>query len=269
MTAPLDNQTPPSARDAAVRYIVLNRIAVSAIVAPPREMLETYMSAWSEEDRRQFALDAEEQRDEFWKSLHELDLWNALTPREREYAQTTMCSMTQRQQVDAMWRVEAAQMLLWALSAIEEIPPFDTPADHEILKQHPGGSVTEFIERAALRPRDEIEWARGIAELWHWRSRTRQLIERGDVPPVSEQLTDAGIGSFDDIVRMTARRAYNEHSLPACIDDDFPARGKAYRKLSDEEWSEVRSITAERHFALNWLCGHAPQNDWDQTPTDT
>jgi hypothetical protein len=31
----------------------------------------------------------------------------------------------------------------------------------------------------------------------------------------------------------------------------------------------VGSITEERHFALNWLCGYAPDNDWDATPTPT
>jgi len=25
----------------------------------------------------------------------------------------------------------------------------------------------------------------------------------------------------------------------------------------------------ERHKALNWLCGFAPGNRWDETPTDT
>ena len=53
------------------------------------------------------------------------------------------------------------------------------------------------------------------------------------------------------------------------IHDDFPAKGKAYRDLTADEWSEVRSVCAERHYALNWLCGYAPGNDWDHTPTET
>ena len=58
-------------------------------------------------------------------------------------------------------------------------------------------------------------------------------------------------------------------TIAPCIADDFPAKGKAYRDLTAEEWSELRSITAERHYALNWLCGRAPKNKWDETPTDT
>ena len=53
------------------------------------------------------------------------------------------------------------------------------------------------------------------------------------------------------------------------IRDDFAVKGKSYAELSPEEWSEVQSISIERHRALNWLCGYSPHNDWDTTPTDT
>ena len=45
--------------------------------------------------------------------------------------------------------------------------------------------------------------------------------------------------------------------------------GKAYCDLSAEEWANVTSISTERHFALNWVSGLAPQNRWDETPTAT
>jgi hypothetical protein len=53
------------------------------------------------------------------------------------------------------------------------------------------------------------------------------------------------------------------------VDEDFAVGGKAYRDLSAEEFANVTSITVERHFALNWLCGRAPENRWDETPTAT
>jgi hypothetical protein len=31
----------------------------------------------------------------------------------------------------------------------------------------------------------------------------------------------------------------------------------------------VKSVAVERHFTLNWLCGYAPGNEWDDTPTGT
>lgn len=156
----------------------------------------------------------------------------------------------------------------WA-PLVPRLPTWDTMANHDLLKTIPPPDVAGFIASARLREQSEIDRARDVAELWHWRSRTRQLSEEGRLWPADEKLHAAGFRSFDDVVRFTARSAAKEGTIPAPIDEDFPAKGKAYRDLSEQEWSEVRSIALERHFALNWLCGHAPANRWDETPTDT
>ena len=65
---------------------------------------------------------------------------------------------------------------------------------------------------------------------------------------------------------MTAEKA-QENGLFIAIDHDFPALGKAYSTLSEDEWETLRSIATERLYALNWLCKHA--EDWDQVRTGT
>lgn len=67
---------------------------------------------------------------------------------------------------------------------------------------------------------------------------------------------------------LSAERAESD-GLFISIDGDFPAFGRAYSSISPEEWSIATSIAMERHKALNWLCGFAPGNRWDETPTDT
>ena len=47
----------------------------------------------------------------------------------------------------------------------------------------------------------------------------------------------------------------------------YPARGKAYCELTDEEWQEMRSIATERLYGLNWLCKYSA--NWDLVPTGT
>ncbi len=177
--------------------------------------------------------------------------------------------MSPRQHTDASWRVEAVQTLMWALGSLPALPAYDTPANPKLLVKIPSREVAQFIRSARLRGADELEGARANAEFWHWRSRTRQLIERGAPFTVTEQMSKAGIRGFDDIVRLSARQAAQDGTIPPCIDEDFPAHGKAYRDLTDEEWAQVQSITVERHYTLNWLCGFAPGNQWDETPTDT
>jgi hypothetical protein len=120
-----------------------------------------------------------------------------------------------------------------------------------------------------LRSEREIDHAREIAELWHWRSRTEELIRDGRSLPSDENLTKQGIRSYHDIVRLAANSAHQRNDIHLVIGGDFGVKGKAYAQLTPEEWSEVRSISLERHRALNWLCGYGPNNDWDSTPTDT
>jgi Domain of unknown function (DUF4272) len=261
--------TRPTADEAARRLLALKYVTVDAYAAPPAEMLENLEPDWTEDQRREFARDERAQRDQFWTQIRESGLWREFSPLEREYAQTPKGRISSPQWLDACWRVESAQTLMWALKLLSELPAYDIKADLEELKAVPCEGPGEFIRSAQLRPQTEIDRARNLAELWHWRSRTRQLVEEGRPFPVDEQMKAAGYRSLDDIVRIAAQKAHEDGNMPAPINMDFPVNGKAYRDLTADEWSEITSITRERHFALNWLCGFAPRNRWDKTPTHT
>ena len=263
------HKSPPTSAEAARRLLILKHVVVSAFAAPPRDVLRQATAQWSETEQQRFRQRAVIERDQFCQRLREAGLWQHLSPLEQAYARSTLLTATEQQQLDATWRLEAAQTLIWALGMLGQMPPYDTSADPDLLKQIPSAHAAAFVESARLREQAEIERERDVAEFWHWRSRTRELIERGDPFPADEKMNAAGFHSFEDVVRFSAREGAKDGTIPACIDDDFPAKGKAYRDLSAEEWAEVRSITMERHFALNWLCGYAPGNRWDDTPTDT
>ncbi len=259
----------PSAEQAARRLIILKHVTIHAMATPPRDMLKQLFASWSKSEQDKFQRDDVEIAKDYQARMRALGLWQDVSPEERAFLATTMLTMTEDQQINMLWRVEATQVLMWALGLIPALPAYDTPASHDALKQIPWQEqeVGALIKSARLLPDAEIDRARGLAELWHWRSRTRQLIEEGralDPDPVMKQ---AGLKTFDDIVRFTVKQS--EKGLFEVIDEDFAAFGKAYRDLSAEEWSTIHSITFERHFALNWLCGYAPGHRWDETPTDT
>jgi len=167
-----------------------------------------------------------------------------------------------------MWRRESFQALVWSLGLIADIPSHDTITSDDLLRAYPPTDLGSYLKSARLRPRREIDRQRDIAELWHWRSRTRQLMEEGRPFESSPSLVQAGIVSYDDVVRASAARAA-EDGLATLVDGDSSVMRKAYRDLTDDEWANVRSISVERHFAFNWICGRAPSNRWDETPTDT
>lgn len=259
----------PTSEDAAWRLLALRSVAIYTFVSPPPDMLADWKKNWPEDQWRQFIGECEQKAQEFRRPLQSTGIWDRLTPREKECLGANAATMTERQQIDGVWRLESAQALMWALYMLPSLPHFDTQANPDILKQLQAQDTPQFVNRAKLRPQSEIEHVRGIAETWHWRSRTRQLVEKNHPFPAQPQLKAAGIDSFPDLVAFTARRMVQDGEMPNEIGGDFPAMGKPYRDLSSDEWSTVTSITVERHRALNWLCGHAPGNKWDETPTDT
>jgi hypothetical protein len=178
-----------------------------------------------------------------------------LSPQEMELLARTADAWSDQEVFDATWRGEALGTLLWALDLVPELPPYDRPFDHV------GLARTLKLNGAELRPRDEIEPARETARLWHWRARTA-LVQRNG----AAHLTPRWI-SFDQLVAATAMKGHERGLLPTPLRGDFPAFGKGYRHLSDEQRSLVYSIAAERHYALEWLC--RPARDWDEVDTET
>lgn len=255
------HQTPPTAREVAVRTIALKYVVTRAHTQVPRAVFKDRLRAKTERERSQLKVEAKRERDAFWDAVSPIQ--DHFSPWETKFLRTTSFSMTAQQQVNASWRIEAFQVLLWALGRLKKIPPYDSTAAHKLIETYP---PSNFLTTASLRAEEELEQEREDAELWHWRSRTRQLIE--EARPFPNALKVAEMNSYDDIVRSIARNPSSNRRIKF-VNEDFRAFGKPYRDLSDEEWSDVRSITMERHFALNWLCGYAPGNRWDDTPTDT
>jgi hypothetical protein len=154
---------------------------------------------------------------------------------------------------DAIWAGEGFGTLLWSLE-LAQLQPYDRPFDTERL-------LAVDFDDGELRPDEEIDRAREVARLWHWRARTAELQADGDIDLPQQW------HSFDQLVGATAMRGHEQGLLPRPIRGDFPAFGTIYRELSDEQRVEAHNIAWERHRALNWLCGLGRR--WDDTPTDT
>jgi hypothetical protein len=235
----------------------------------PRRDLQERFAKWTEAERLEFVRESDSNSKRFWDEVRSSPISPYLSRWERSFATTTELTMSNQQQLDGSWRLEAVQILLWALRLITELPEPDTQADLYLSKFDALNDPPSFLNSAILRPQTEIYRARDVAELWHWRSRTEKHIREGQPFPSNEAMIRQGLRSYQDIVHRAANAAQERGDVHLVIGGDFGVKGKSYAHLSAEEWSEVRSITIERHYALNWLCGYSPHNDWDQTPTDT
>lgn len=177
--------------------------------------------------------------------LEEDGLATGLSDRERVLLGHPLEEWTEEQRVAAASRGEALGVLLWTLSIVAEVPPWDEPFDAVELAPL-GDSLEELLERSQLRSRDEIERARDLADLWQWRA--------------------TAAGRDLDVLGGTARAAFDAGDIPEPIDGDFPLFARPYRDLAPDEAALAASIAAERRHALAWLCGQSA--DWDLASGD-
>ena len=256
----------PSGKQVAIRALLLREVVAHAF-ATPRDRRDKMRASASDADWKASLAQAASIQS---GRLKRIQRWRKhLTRDETEFLAATLDTMTEQQHRDNQWRLEALQVLAWALGHFITIPPYDVQSDDQILKMWPPIGFERDISKTRLISSDRIIHAREIAELWHWRSRTRRLIDSGAKWPEALSRPEEGFTSYEAVARMAARAALDRGDLPRLIEDDFVAFGKPYRDLNAEQYSLVTSIARERHFALNWLCGYAPGNHWDKTPTDT
>ncbi len=256
----------PTAAEAAQRLLILRSQVAHAVLNPPPTYLAELLQESSEVDKKKSIQEWDEKRNYLCAALRVSGLWEAMTPDEQRFVSTSAYELDQDLYYDAGWKVEAAVCLLWALGMISELPPYDTETDPKVVIRIPNDPdhVQQLIKQAKLRKEIEIDDARDTAELWHWRSRTRELEEQGVTPSKKSRFT-----TMDEVVRFSAVKHFEEGRIPQPIDSDFPAFGKAYRDLTEKEWTNIRCVSIERHRTLNWLCGYAPKNRWEKTPIET
>jgi hypothetical protein len=263
MAAWFKKKGPPDPSAVMARVIILKYIFVKALATPPSEYVAEFKEKWSTDDWSEFLIAARSQNEQQIASLRKNGLWNTMDADERNFMHATPEEISPEARINASWRTESIVCLLWALGYISELLPYDEQASSELTNKLPAEPVELLIKKAVLRPLESIQKQRDIAELWHWRSRTRQLQESGFGFGLPDGMT------IEELLEKTSAMAAANRDIPAPIGNDFPAFGKAYRDLTTEEYSQITSISLERHRAFNWICGLAPGNRWADTPTDT
>jgi hypothetical protein len=213
------------------RVVVLSHVFLKALATPPPELLANFTK---EEDKAKLAAGTQQLFDKQMERIRSADLWELFEESEREFMQAGVFETTMRQRVNVSWLAESIMCLMWALGLREQIPPYDGETDPRTNKFREGQRARDLIAATKKIP---------------------------DALPNGTTMVE--------IIRMTAEKAAKEGVFAEPISGDFPAFGKPYREISDEQLSQLTSIAMERHKAFNWLCGYAPENRWSETPTDT
>lgn len=249
----------PDVHAVRARTAALANVVQVAVVAPPSRIISAL--AELDETKRQ-AL--REQLDvgpaQLRSSLMNNGVWDNLTPDEQWYLSTPPDKVPHDDWAAGFGEIEALGTLLWALGFLQALPSYADHVGREVIdlcsKIQPGTGT--------LRPIVELERARTTAEIWHWRARARLLATGVLDLPSGVTATDVEMP-----VAQVVQKATLDGILTDVVADDFAVHGRPFCALGADEATKMAAIAQRRHKALNWICGYAPGNRWQDTPTNT
>ena len=259
----------PNSKDTYRRLMILKHLIIHSYSSISSEYLKQSAEHWTTFEKEEFEKELEKNMLKNISSMKSFGIWEYATKTEIDFLSSSGSKMDSKSQINANWRMEAAVILMWALKLVDEFPELNEQTSPDLLKIVKVKKLGLFSSGLILRPHEEISKMRDIIETWHWRVNTRRLIEDNFNFQPDEKMKKAGINKLDDIVRMVAKSAYTNRDIDEIIDDDFVFKGQPFRNINKNDFNEATSLITERHFALNWLCGYSPNNNWDETPTDT
>ncbi len=188
------------------------------------------------------------------------------SPKERIMMAKPPDGFTIRERLDGWWRHEALMVLEWSLRIIEPMPSADTRVPMEDVLESAWllRNTSSFRRTAKLRLAEEISDQRETAEFWLWRTRRTPRQRSGDQDFAKTEKSMAALRASADHAAATAEA----RGLFKRINGDFPAFGKAFRDLNDDEFNLIASISMERLHGLNWLCV-MDGLEWDDVELNT
>lgn len=133
-------------------------------------MLTAMFSTWSVEEQERFSLEFENRKRDVQRGLESAGLSAQMSEAERRFFAAPLLERTDQQHLESAWAMESLACCLWALELLPDLPEYDTQATERILELVPNSDNRRELH---LRPTHQLEQARAVAELWHWRSRTR------------------------------------------------------------------------------------------------
>lgn len=258
----------PTAREVAERAIVVN--AAYSFRFHPHSGEKASKTAIRE-------LEKEQLRTLRW--LQSTELWSAANEWEQRVFESPVGSLTPEDLAIIQSQRDELSALLFGLGIEEALSQSArSRSNSRAVAAVPalGQSVDAFIAKASLRPVEELQRARDVADLWFLRASVQERVDAESLPPpehlddmaeeIRENLLSIGLtpdpiddsrAFYHELIRFTAHWAHQENLAPQPVQDDLPVDGRPYRSLDKTSRTVLATRAEERVKTLNWLLGKA------------
>jgi len=220
----------PDARTVARRAIALYFVTLRAVSAQDAALIHKWRRRMTPAERRAESVSSRSVHRSYMATTRE---WQCdFSPRERAFmAHADAMHLPERDHIDMTWRCESLAVLAWALRFGEKLAALHRASQVVDRFDFMGRDPVVFLRQARLRSLRELAYAR-------------------------EQ------------VAARLRRDCGRQAAEVPFRWDVIGIARLGREYYGDDWSPAVAIARERLHALNWLCGYAPGNRWDDTPED-
>lgn len=184
----LAEDSPTNPRKIRTEALLLSRgVPINPWLPVVEDVQDTRFRAAKEVARRAIVLYAlaasghGEDRNEIVAVLRKDGLWKDVSPLEHKIFLSEQ--LTDRQRIDATWRVEALWTLLWSINLVDEMPYptdlCDMDALHRVMAE--SKDLSSFVEQAKLREKEDILDQLDLVYRLHWAIEDARI--RGEESP--------------------------------------------------------------------------------------
>jgi hypothetical protein len=184
--------------------------------------------------------------------LNATSLMETLEPEEHAILIAPLGALSERQRLDAGWRIEGAAILAWALGKYP-LPPHDAKIDPFRVAEALGFLWDEalgFVRFAQLRDRAQLNAYRGLVYAIHCRLREVERRPKRD--------------DLEQWIQPAWLRALGLARNSPLVEGDLAIEGEPLHRVEPAAVRTLEEVVRERHRAAIWLVGEAP-GYWELT----
>jgi hypothetical protein len=180
------------------------------------------------------------------------ELAKEFEPAELKLVTSPLGSLSEKERIDASWRLEGLATLAWAAQRFE-LPPFDQEVDVSSLYSAVGctGPRIRVLRHLELRKHDELQHLHKLMLTALWRVREYALRPR----------------TIDFLAIKNVLPWLSPESLPLA-GGDLAIGGMPIEGIDEHELRSVYGVIGARLIAASWLTGEE-STIYSESPTDT
>lgn len=201
-------------------------------------------------------------------------LKSAFTKRERDLIRKRLGSLSHYLVMEAGYRAEPLEILLWSLGFGTDTVPGGTMGKSVFKILQPVRDLSHaplpLLAKPRLRSAAQLRHQQAICQAWAWRARMSVLPRTISLECLDEKAEDDSTAFLNDVIAARSAACHKQGIIPKLAKGDFAIDRRPFAVVFDEDMAPTpfyEQSSQERLRAINWVL--KPRQDWHKASTRT